>query len=187
MKTAKEIYEALEKVDKKLGEIRRTFLNTSININAVSDLMEAKDEVSSTYKKESIDYAVLTLLKIVSEQNDDLDGLITAAGKFSEEGLSEPEAEKGHWPTEEELRDIYREKHTNVVLVEPEGGENHQAILDKIYFAVRETRAGEDVTNLKIEKPGVATIYFATGARKDVNIECDSGIAMIMDVCKALM
>ena len=186
MKTATEIYEALDKVDKKLGEIRRTFLKTRININAVSDLMDAKDEVSHN-KKESIDYAVMTLLEIISSQNDDLDNLITIAEKFSEEGLSEPEAEKGHWPTEEELRDIYREKHTDVVVVPPKELDNHQAILDKLYFTVRETRAGADVTNIRIKKPGRATIYFATGAKKDVNIECDTGIAMIIDVCKALM
>ena len=104
-------------------------------------------------------------------------GVNGKAIEAAEDGLAEPEAEKGHRPTEAELRDIHR---VETYEVQPEENENPQAILDKLYFAVKETRAGADVINIKFTKPGEAVIYFYTGASKRVNIECDSGIAMIL-------
>ena len=66
--------------------------------------------------------------------------------------------------------------------------ENKQSIADALVYAVRQTRAGEDVTAIEITSDGgYAIIRYNNGAKKLVNIDGDSGIAMIADVCRALM
>lgn len=113
----------------------------------------------------------------------DVNTVINAIQDETGEALRTPEAEQGHMPTEEELRDLYRDKHTNV-----SEHEEKQKILDVLLPAVQATRAGAEVKSLIIGNLHKSVdIYFQTGAVKSVNVEADSGIAMIVDVCRALM
>ncbi len=70
---------------------------------------------------------------------------------------------------------------------EPESAlEDKEAILMRLKLLLRVTRAGSGVMNLVLSEDGNrVTIQYAQGSR-DVNIECDSGYAMIMDVLRAL-
>lgn len=64
--------------------------------------------------------------------------------------------------------------------------EDKEAILIRLKFLLRVTRAGSGVVDLVLSGDGNrVTIQYAQGSR-DVNIECDSGYAMIMDVMRAL-
>lgn len=63
-------------------------------------------------------------------------------------------------------------------------GENKQLILDRLLLAIRETRAGEDVVNLRYdpEKELVHVDFMSGNDGRIINVACDSGIAMIRDV-----
>ena len=64
--------------------------------------------------------------------------------------------------------------------------EDRKVILTRLAHLIKATRAGSGVRNLALSEDGnKVIIQFAHGSR-DVNIECDSGYAMIMDVMKAL-
>lgn len=65
--------------------------------------------------------------------------------------------------------------------------DDRQAILEALLPAIQLTRAGDDVTVIRICDNGFAEIEFRTGSRKPVNIDGGSGIAMIVDICRALM
>ena len=184
MKKAEEIYKALEKTMEFVVEAGKACIDVNNDAEVVRDLANSRDEVNSSNGRYAIDYAIKQISSVAVEKVSDLECLIDKAIAAAEEGLEEPEAEKAHTPTEEELRDIHR---VDTYEVMPKEDEHLQAIMDKLYFAVKETRAGADVTNIKVTKAGEATIYFYTGASKRVNIECDSGIAMIVDICRALM
>ena len=183
MKRTEEIYKALEKTKEFIMEAGKVCIGVNADAEVIRDLADSKDEVYTGSSKYAIDYAIRQISGVAVEKVGDVDYLINKAIAAAEEGLEEPEAEKGHRPTEEELRDIHR---VDTYKVMPEESENLQSILDKLYLAVRETRAGKNVTNIEITKPGEAAIYFGP-ITKRVNIGCDSGIAMIIDVCRALM
>ncbi len=64
--------------------------------------------------------------------------------------------------------------------------EDREFILMRLKLLLKATRAGSGVRDLVLSEDGnKVIIQFAHGDR-DVNIECDSGCAMIMDVIKAL-
>lgn len=184
MKKAQEIYKALEKTMEFIVEAGKSCIGLNTDVEAVRDLADSRDEVGSSNGRYAIDHAIKQISSVAAEKVSDVDCLINKAIEIAEDGLAEPKVEKGHRPTEEELRDIHREDTYEVM---PESNENRQAILDKLLYAVLETRAGKGVTFISATSKGEATIYFSAGATKRVNIECDSGIAMIADVCRALM
>lgn len=71
---------------------------------------------------------------------------------------------------------------------DPYEEENKFYICRQLSNLVRETRAGSDVLGITLQADQkTAVITYRTGARKEVNVECDSGIAMIIDICRALM
>lgn len=70
--------------------------------------------------------------------------------------------------------------------------ENKQGILDALLFALCKTRAGRDVVDLQLtaDQRTVVITYHTKGVRTEtqlVNVECDSGVAMIADICKAIL
>lgn len=66
--------------------------------------------------------------------------------------------------------------------------ENKIWICRRLLDLVRNTRAGDSVSDIRLSaNEKTAVISFRTGATKEVNVECDSGIALIVDVCRALM
>ena len=67
--------------------------------------------------------------------------------------------------------------------------DNKQRALYLLVYALNQTRAGKDVGLILLSEDGnTAHIFDERGdIIKDVNVECDSALAAIIDVCKALM
>lgn len=66
--------------------------------------------------------------------------------------------------------------------------ENKKEICQWLRTPIGMTRAGEDVENIVFdEMTKRVEITFKGGYKKSVNVFGDSGIAMITDICKALM
>lgn len=69
--------------------------------------------------------------------------------------------------------------------------ENKQAILDTLVMTLWRTRAGRDIVDLQLtaDQRTVVITYHTKGVRTEtqlVNVDCDSGVAMIIDICKAI-
>lgn len=69
--------------------------------------------------------------------------------------------------------------------------ENKQAILDTLVMTLWRTRAGRDIVDLQLtaDQRTVVITYHTNGVRTEtqlVNVECDSGVAMIVDICRAI-
>lgn len=69
--------------------------------------------------------------------------------------------------------------------------ENKQAILDTLVMALWRTRAGRDIVDLQLtpDERTVVITYHTKGIRTEtqlVNVDGDSGVAMIIDICKAI-
>lgn len=63
-----------------------------------------------------------------------------------------------------------------------------QSALNALVCALHMTRAGGEVLYIDIsDDERTATIVFTGGGSKTVNVESDSAIACIIDVCRALM
>ncbi len=66
--------------------------------------------------------------------------------------------------------------------------ENKEAIVARLSLLLKETRAGWGLDRLKLsEDKKTVRMAFLSGTEESVNIECDSGIALIQDVIHALM
>lgn len=64
--------------------------------------------------------------------------------------------------------------------------ENTKAALNALTYALRHSRHGKDIAFIDVsEDENYAVIHFE-GRKQTVNIEGDSTIAAIIDVCKAL-
>lgn len=152
-------------------------------MDAIKEMKDVANETDDATRRDAALMAIEHFTGHGREFAKDVSTVIYGIAHEAEEGLAVPEAEEGHMPTEEELRDLYRDKHTNV-----SEHEEKQKILDLLLPAIQATRAGADVKTLVI---GIShrsvDIYYRTGAVKPVNVEADSGIAMIIDVCRALM
>ncbi len=69
--------------------------------------------------------------------------------------------------------------------------ENKQAILDTLVMTLWRTRAGRDIVDLQLtaDQRTVVITYHTNGVRTEtqlVNVEGDSGVVMIADICKAI-
>lgn len=65
--------------------------------------------------------------------------------------------------------------------------EDKQEIVMHLKWLLKATRAGSGIETLVLSRDEkTVAIRFNSGFTKDVNIECDSGIAIIQDVVKAL-
>lgn len=66
--------------------------------------------------------------------------------------------------------------------------ENKKEIVGRLSILLKATRAGWDLDRLKLsEDQKEVLVIFRSGCKKRVNIECDSGIALIQDVIQSLM
>lgn len=55
-------------------------------------------------------------------------------------------------------------------------------------WLLKATRAGSDIDSMKLSEDGeTVTIMFCNGFIKNVNVACDSGIAIIQDVVRTLV
>ncbi|MBQ2664660.1 MAG: hypothetical protein IJT36_03345 [Alphaproteobacteria bacterium] len=74
--------------------------------------------------------------------------------------------------------------------IESEQQDNKTQIIDYMYELLKLTRAGQNVEDLLLNssKNGTfVTIQFKSGGNKKVDLTADSGLAMIIDIAKALL
>lgn len=67
--------------------------------------------------------------------------------------------------------------------------EDKEKILEKLFQALVLTRAGWNLMDLEYKKEtGLETVtaVYANGHKKRINVSCDSGIALIRDVCRQI-
>lgn len=65
--------------------------------------------------------------------------------------------------------------------------ENKRLIVNYLLRCLQLTRAGEDIERIELDKSEqTALIVYRNGYRRPVNIACDSGIAIIRDITKAI-
>lgn len=64
--------------------------------------------------------------------------------------------------------------------------ENIQAALNALSFALRYSRHGKDIAYIDVTDDEKHAVIHFEGRKQTVNIEGDSAIAAIIDVCKAL-
>lgn len=65
--------------------------------------------------------------------------------------------------------------------------ENKKDIVSRLSVLLKATRAGEDIDQLELsEDESEVRIIFITGYERTVNVECDSGMALIRDVIRNL-
>lgn len=66
--------------------------------------------------------------------------------------------------------------------------EDKKDIVSRLSILLKATRAGSGIDKLQLsEDEETVQILFKNGFNRNVNIACDSGIAIIEDVIKALM
>ena len=66
--------------------------------------------------------------------------------------------------------------------------DNTREALNALIYALRETRAGKNVTFIELSDGGNRTyIYFDDGTSRSVVVAGDSALQAIVDVCEALM
>lgn len=66
--------------------------------------------------------------------------------------------------------------------------ENKKDIVKRLSILLKITRAGEDIDRLKLtDDESEVKILFRSGYEKTVNVECDSGAALIQDVIQKLL
>ena len=67
--------------------------------------------------------------------------------------------------------------------------EDKQKILDRLLETLVLTRAGWNLMELEYKRESgleTVTAVFANGTKKRINVSCDSGIALIRDVCRQI-
>lgn len=66
--------------------------------------------------------------------------------------------------------------------------ENKKDIVMRLTLLLKVTRAGRGIKKLVLsEDQKTVTIEFSSGGSRDVNVDCDSGIALVQDVIRVLM
>ena len=70
--------------------------------------------------------------------------------------------------------------------------ENKRMILHGLLHVLWKTRVGHDVIDLDLQPDGriVKIVFHREGVRTEtqlVDVDCDSGLAMVIDICRALM
>ncbi|MCM1234874.1 MAG: hypothetical protein NC489_32635 [Ruminococcus flavefaciens] len=66
--------------------------------------------------------------------------------------------------------------------------ENKKDIVMRLTLLLKATRAGSGIKRLVLsEDQKAVTIEFCSGGSREVNVDCDSGVALVQDVIKVLM
>lgn len=66
--------------------------------------------------------------------------------------------------------------------------ENKKDIVMRLTLLLKATRAGSGIKKLVLsEDQKTVSIEFDSGGSRDVNVDCDFGIALVQDVIKVLM
>lgn len=68
--------------------------------------------------------------------------------------------------------------------------EDKTQIIQNLHKVLMSTRAGMDIIDMYYSKlphdTEIVTIRYVNGCKKEINVSCDSGIAMIRDVMKEI-
>ena len=65
--------------------------------------------------------------------------------------------------------------------------EDKQRICDRLLETLKLTRLGTDLIDLDyIKESEIVVAHFEGGHKVDINVACDSGIAMIKDIIRAI-
>lgn len=182
----KDLRKALEDIKKKIAKTAPSIAAAQENVESARELVELIRQVPQKYDS-AIARSIGMCLNIADEHMADVDAACDKVSQAAEEALVDTSA-LPHAPTEEELRDIYREKSTNAA--EKPAEEDKDQIIGMLFHVLRMTRAGEDIKSLKRTKKGfseTAEIKYESGWTEYVDVTADSGIAMIIDICKAIM
>ena len=183
---AKKLQKALEDIKKNIEKAGPSIEAVQANMEAGRQLVELIAQVPEEYNAPLTRSAGICL-NIADEHLGDIDAVCDKVRQAAEDALVDTSA-LPHAPTEEELRDIYREKSTNAA--EKPAEEDKDQIIGILFHVLRMTRAGEDIKSMRRTKSGLsetAEIKYESGWTKYVDITADSGIAMIIDICKAIM
>ncbi len=66
--------------------------------------------------------------------------------------------------------------------------ENKKDIVSKLSILMKATRAGGDIHKMRLsEDESEVKILFQSGYERTINVECDSGIALIQDVIRSFL
>ena len=181
-----DLRKALEDIKEKITKTGPSIAAAQENAESAGQLGELIGQVPQKYDT-AIARSIRICLNIADEHLGDIDAVCDKVRQAAEDALVDTSA-LPHAPTEEELRDIYREKSTNAA--EKPAEEDKDQIVAMLFHALRMTRAGEDIKSMRRTKSGLsetAEIKYESGWTKYVDVTADSGIAMIIDICKAIM
>lgn len=65
--------------------------------------------------------------------------------------------------------------------------EDKQRICDRLLETLKLTRLGTDLIDLDyIEESEIVVAHFEDGGKREINVACDSGIAMIKDIIRGI-
>ena len=65
--------------------------------------------------------------------------------------------------------------------------EDKQKICDRLLETLKLTRLGTDLIDLDyIKESEIVVAHFEGGGKKEINVACDSGIAMIKDIIRGI-
>ena len=65
--------------------------------------------------------------------------------------------------------------------------EDKQKICDRLLETLKVTRLGTDLIDLDyIKESEIVVAHFEGGGKKEINVACDSGIAMIKDIIRGI-
>ena len=164
--------------EERLRDIARRAHEYLFAIGEMKDVVDTAGETTPTQAAALI--AIRDFAQYGGDAVRDVGNVIRRIESIAEETLDAPMP--AHTPTEEELRDIYSEKHTNAPILE-----DKQLILDLLLPALKATRCLEDLTALSYDANTESVdAFFASGGIKRINVACDSGIAMIRDVLRGI-
>lgn len=170
----------LEQIRKNAATIEENAIEAGYNASVAKEYALLTDDTKKEGARNALIHGIQMTAGLAKEMAGDIESIAIEIERTAENLLQDP-IEEGHTPTEEELRDMYRDKRTNVK-------EDKSAIAYLLGIALKATRAGADVDKIMISDEGnLAIVMFGTGGSKAVCIEADSGIAMIIDICRALM
>lgn len=183
---AKNLQKALEDIKKNIEKAGPSIEAVQANMEAGRQLVELIAQVPEEYNAPLTRSAGMCL-NIADEHLADIDVICGNVRKAAEGALTDA-GDLPHAPTEEELRDIYREKSTNVSEKPPE--EDKGEIIEMLAHVLKKTRAGGDIKYLTMENFGPWTavaVTYESGYTERVDVTADSGVVMIIDICKAIM
>ena len=68
--------------------------------------------------------------------------------------------------------------------------EDKQNVINYLFAALKQTVAGVDLESIRYEQltngDEIAVLMYENGYRKSVNISCDSGLALMRDILRAI-